>query len=205
VAKAGQETAVATRLEREKGMTHLTLYAPDHPRLLSIIAGACAASQANIIGAQVYTTNDGMALDTITLNRRFKEDEDETRSVTHIGTLITKALKGEIVLSEALAALDEKTASRMERTAFTLVPEVSLNNGWSHRHTMIEFSGLDRPGLLHSLTSTLSALNLNITSAHIVTFGEKAVDVFYVSDLMGGKIEREDRQKLIQKKLLAVF
>ena len=53
---------------------------------------------------------------------------------------------------------------------------------------MVEVTGLDRPGLLYELTATLSKLNLNIASAHVATFGERVVDVFYVTDLMGAQI-----------------
>ena len=49
-------------------------------------------------------------------------------------------------------------------------------------------NGLDRIGLLYDLTEALFGLNLNIASAHITTFGERAVDVFYVTDLTGAKI-----------------
>jgi [protein-PII] uridylyltransferase len=55
----------------------------------------------------------------------------------------------------------------------------SLYNGRGHR--------LDRTGLLYELTATLSKLNLNIASAHVATFGERVVDVFYVTDLMARK------------------
>ena len=63
-----------------------------------------------------------------------------------------------------------------------------VNNALSDQFTVIEVAGLDRPGLLYELTSTMSDLNLDITSAHITTFGEKAVDVFYVTDLTGKKV-----------------
>ena len=69
-----------------------------------------------------------------------------------------------------------------------LEPAVTINNGWSNRYTMMEVTGLDRPGLLFELTATLSKLNLNIASAHVATFGERVVDVFYVTDLFGAKI-----------------
>ena len=75
----------------------------------------------------------------------------------------------------------------------------------SRRHTVVEVSGLDRPGLLRDLTATLSSLNLNIGSAHIVTFGEKAVDSFYISDLTGQKINAPARQAAIKRRLLADF
>ena len=73
------------------------------------------------------------------------------------------------------------------------------------RHTVVEVSGLDRPGLLFALTNTLSRLNLNIASAHVATFGERAVDVFYVTDLMGAKITGAARQSTIRRALVAVF
>ena len=71
--------------------------------------------------------------------------------------------------------------------------------------TVIEVAGLDRPGLLYELTSAISDLNLDITSAHITTFGEKAVDVFYVTDLTKKKITSETRQKAIRERLLSVL
>ena len=70
---------------------------------------------------------------------------------------------------------------------------------------MIEVSGLDRPGLLYDLTNTISRLNLNIASAHIATFGERAVDVFYVTDLTGAKVTSPQRVAAIRKALLPAF
>ena len=64
---------------------------------------------------------------------------------------------------------------------------MTINNQWSNRYTMVEVTGLDRPGLLYELTATLSKLNLNIASAHVATFGERVVDVFYVTDLFGAQ------------------
>ena len=71
----------------------------------------------------------------------------------------------------------------------------------SNRFTVIEINGLDRIGLLYDLTEALYKLNLNIASAHVTTFGEKAVDVFYVTDLTGAKIENTTRHKQIESAL----
>jgi [protein-PII] uridylyltransferase len=70
---------------------------------------------------------------------------------------------------------------------------------------MVEVTGLDRPGLLYELTATLSKLNLNIASAHVATFGERVVDVFYVTDLLGDKITSATRQAATKRALLQVF
>ena len=89
--------------------------------------------------------------------------------------------------------------------AFKVAPEVLLDNALSNQFTVIEVSGLDRPGLLFELTNTLSDLNLDITSAHITTFGEKAVDVFYVTDLTNKKITSPPRRNAIRERLLPVL
>ena len=185
-----------------RGVTELTIVAPDHPRLLSIIAGACAGGGGNIVDAQIFTTSDGLALDTITLSRAFERDEDELRRAGRIAGSIEKTLRGEIRLGELVAA----RRGRDERSrAFALAPDVTISNSLSSRYTVIEVSGLDRPGLLYDLTSALSKLNLNIGSAHIVTFGEKAVDSFYVTDLTGLQIVSAPRQAAIKRHLLAIF
>ena len=89
--------------------------------------------------------------------------------------------------------------------AFAVEPEVRLNNQWSNRFTVIEVIGLDRPGLLYELTSTISKLGLNIASAHVATFGERAVDVFYVTDLIGAKIDQPSRQAAIKRALIQLL
>ena len=65
---------------------------------------------------------------------------------------------------------------------------MTLDNELSDRFTVIEVECLDRHGLLYDLTHTISELSLDIASAHIATFGERVVDTFYVTDLVGHKI-----------------
>ena len=85
------------------------------------------------------------------------------------------------------------------------VAEVMLNNQWSNRFTVVEVTGLDRPGLLYELTATISKLNLNIASAHVATFGERVVDVFYLTDLMGAQITSPTRQAAIKRAIIPLF
>jgi [protein-PII] uridylyltransferase len=199
---AGKTLATSVGFDASRGVTELTVFAPDHPWLLSIIAGACALGGANIVDAQIYTTTDGLALDTISLSREFERDEDETRRAARIGDAIEKALRGEIKLPDIVA---KRAPPKGRLKAFAVEPEVSINNQWSNRYTVVEVTGLDRPGLLYELTTTLSKLNLNIASAHVATFGERAVDVFYVTDLTGAQITAATRQAAIKRPLLALF
>ncbi len=82
---------------------------------------------------------------------------------------------------------------------------MEINNTLSNKFTVIEVEGLDRPGLLSELTGLISDLSLDIASAHITTFGEKVIDSFYVTDLVGHKISNASRQGTIRRKLLALL
>jgi [protein-PII] uridylyltransferase len=200
--KDGKALATTVAFPAVRGVTEVTVLAPDHPWLLSTIAGACAASGANIVDAQIYTTTDGRALDTIAVTREFELDEDEARRAQRITGMVEKALRGDVRLPEMLA---KRAASKGRQRAFALEPEVTINNNWSTRYTMVEVTGLDRLGLLFELTAALSKLNLNIASAHVATFGERVVDVFYVTDLFGAKIASATRQAAIKRALMSLF
>jgi [protein-PII] uridylyltransferase len=198
--QAGHKLAINVGFDEARAVTELTLLAPDHPWLLSIIAGACASAGANIVDAQIYTTTDGRALDTIAISREYELDEDEARRATRIGQMIEDVLEGKLRLPEAVARRAESRSGRVR--PFVVEPEVTINNQWSELYTVIEVSGLDRPGLLYQLTTTISKLNLNIGSAHVSTFGERARDVFYVTDLLGAQITAPTRQAAIKSALL---
>lgn len=196
-----KKTKLATRVKTDAftAITELTVFAPNHARLLSLFAGACAAAGANIMGAHITTTRDGYALDTFLLARAFQFDEDEMRRGKRIGEMITRLLEGK---EEIVSLLNQKKPGLRGVEAFTVEPEVIITNDLSQRLTVIEVAGRDRPGLLFDLTTALSDLSLDIASAHITTFGEKAVDVFYVTDLLGKQITSEGRQDTIRARLL---
>jgi [protein-PII] uridylyltransferase len=197
--QAGHQLSINVGFDEARAVTELTILATDHPWLLSIIAGACASAGANIVDAQIYTTTDGRALDTIAISREYDRDEDEGRRATRIGEMIEQVLEGKLRLPEVVA---RKAANRGKVRAFVVEPEVTINNQWSDRYTVIEVSGLDRPGLLYQLTTAISKLNLNIASAHVATFGERARDVFYVTDLLGAQINAPTRQAAIKSALI---
>ena len=200
--RAEEVFAGSMRVQAFEGITEVSFYTPDHPRLLSLIAGACTMCDASIIGAQIFSTRDGYALDTFRLRRSFQSDEDEKVRATRIIETVKQLLQGK---RQVLIDLGKVSRQNKRLKPFRLPAQVSVSNAISEKFTVIEVMGLDRTGLLHQLTRQISDLNLTIGSAHIGTYGEKAVDVFYVTDLTGLKIDAKPRQKKIRDALLAIF
>jgi [protein-PII] uridylyltransferase len=200
--RAGHVLATMVRTDAFRAITEITVLAPDHPRLLSIITGACAAAGANIADAHVYTTTDGRALDTILINREFAVDEDELRRAGTIGRMIEDVLSGKRRLPEVIAT---RAKAKKKTKAFHIPPSVTISNGLSNKFTVIEIECLDRTGLLADITAGIADLSLDIQSARITTFGEKVIDTFYVTDLVGQKVTNENRQNGIVARLKTVM
>jgi [protein-PII] uridylyltransferase len=200
--RAGHPFAGSIRIKAFEGITEVSFYTPDHPRLLSLIAGACTMQDASIIGAQIFSTRDGRAIDTFRLKRSFTSDEDEKVRATRIIDTVKQLLQGQ---RQVLIDLGKQSRHNKRLRPFALPAHVVVSNAISEKFTVIEVSGLDRIGLLYALTRQIADLSLTIGSAHIGTYGEKAVDVFYVTDLTGQKIDSKARQKKIHDALMSVF
>lgn len=203
MARAFNGSGIASRFaaEESRDATKACLYMADHPGLFSRMAGAFALAGANVVDARTYTTADGMACSAFWI----QDGEGHPYAPHNLDRLketIEKTLRGQLV---ARRALSEKQKDKPRDLSFTVPPRILFDNKGSDIHTVIEVNARDRLGLLHALTRTLAALNVNIVSAIIATYGEHAVDVFYVKDVFGLKIRGAAKQRQIEQALLAAI
>jgi [protein-PII] uridylyltransferase len=200
VAAAGDATLhVEAQVYPDRGATLVTVYAADHPGLFYRIAGAIHVAGGNIIDARIHTTRDGMALDNFLVQDPFGQPFDEEARLTRLKTGIADALANRARLSERLKT---KAPVRPRADAFSIEPNVFIDNKASNRFTVIEVNARDRPALLYSLANALFQSKVTIHSAHVATYGERAVDTFYLTDLIGDKISSTSRLKTIERRLL---
>jgi len=200
----GEPFRIETCDEPEKGICEVTVYAPDHPGLFANIAGALALSRASIVDAKINTLNNGMALDTFAILINKGDGSARAADQSRLRQRIADAIQGKIKPSREFAERQE-TEIRSRTQVFKVPPRVLIDNKASNTHTVIEINGRDRPGFLHDVTAALTEEGLQISSAHIATFGERVVDVFYVKDVFGLKIESELKTDGVRKRLLAAI
>ena len=118
--------------------------------------------------------------------------------------LIEQALSGQIRLRDAIGKSSKALLGRRIR-AIHVPPRVVIDNHASHTHTVLEVNGRDRPGLLHDVTAAMNEQGLQIASAHVTTYGVRAVDVFYVKDVFGLKVENDRKLAQLREALLAAL
>jgi [protein-PII] uridylyltransferase len=194
----GAPLVVDKRIDAERAVTEITLYTADHPGLFSRIAGALAVSGANIVDAKIMTMANGMALDTFWVQDRAGGAFDRPDKLDRLAETCERVLTGDLKLHVELA---RPPAIPSRTRVFAVAPRVLIDNKASASHTVVEVNGRDRPGLLYEVTRELTRLNLQVSSAKISTYGEKVVDVFYVKNLFGHKVEHPMKLDEIRKTL----
>ena len=200
----GAPLTVDTQPLPARAVTEVTIYTADHAGLFSRIAGALAVAGASIVDARIHTLTNGSALDTFWIQDAAGGAFDAPHRLARLHILVEQALSGRLGLESEIRRTASALIGRRMR-AIHVPPRVVIDNRASNTHTVLEVNGRDRPGLLHDVTAAISEQGLQIASAHVTTYGVRAVDVFYVKDVFGLKVENERKLATLRLALLAAL
>ena len=197
----GEKLAIGARSGESEVVTDVVIYTPDHPGLFSRLAGAISLSNGSIVGAKIFTTTDGYALDVFRVQDTAGGPFGDGGRIERLKQTVLKTLAGEILPRVQF----KKRAPGRRIAAFKTRSRVNFDNEASAASTVVEVESLDRVGLLYEITRTLFEMGLSISSAVVVTYGELAVDVFYVRDGFGHKVTHPARLAAIEEGLMKVL
>ena len=157
---------------------------------------------ATIVDARIFGARDGMVIDTFRIQDMEGRAFDGAARLARLSATIEMTLANDLKPRAGIAEREEALrASRL--SVFKVAPRVLVDNRASASRTVIEINARDRAGLLFDLARALVGLRLAVGSARIATWGERAVDVFYVKDSFGMKVTGEDRLARVKETLLA--
>jgi [protein-PII] uridylyltransferase len=168
------------------GATRISVFTPDTEGLFYRVCAGLASAGASIIDARIHTTRDGMALDNLLVLDGQARAYSDRRLKNRLVKAVTQALLAKVPPPLTSAASPGRTA------AFNVAPFVAIAERASTRTTVVEVNARDRPALLASLTRAIHECRHRIHSAHIATYGERAVDVFYLTRADGRKLQPDD-------------
>lgn len=190
---------ISFKIDEFRDKTEVIVISPDHPGLFSKVCGALALSGVDIAGARIFTSKAGMALDVFDVQTRNESTAvNDPARLERMRIAIEQALTGELWLDRELS----RTLPNSKTKHFEVAPRVMIDNQGSATYTLVEINARDRPGLLYDISRCLVDIGVITGSAHIATYGERAVDVFYVRDLFGHKLRSESKLKRLKDGLL---
>ncbi|MGB3739684.1 MAG: [protein-PII] uridylyltransferase [Pontixanthobacter sp.] len=194
-----EELSIHCEYDDDRGATLVSVIAADHPGLFYRIAGGIHLAGANIIDARIHTARSGWAIDNFLIQDPHGDPFREERQLTRIKQAIGDALANRVELAPRLA---RRPLPISRSKAFPVRPRVLFENDASNRFTVVEIHARDRPALLNRVARTLFEHGLIVHSAHITAYGERAADIFYVTDPIGEKVVNADRLATIEEELL---
>ena len=180
-----------------RAVTEIVVYTPDHPGLFSQLAGAVSLCGGSIVDAKAFTTSDGFALDVFSIQDEQGAPFSDAGRIERLRESIERTLKGQVRPRTLLSG----RRSTRRQSAFQVAARVGFDNEASTTATVVEVEGRDRPGLLYDVTQAIFESGLSISSAMVATYGERAVDVFYVRDGFGHKVRHPGRLSAVEAKL----
>ena len=167
--------------------TELLVVAPDHHGLFSLISGLVAASGFDVVSAKIITRSDGYALDTFYLQNKDKKPivDDYTRKklIKNIST----GLEGGLNIEKELNIKWKETPARYR--AIKAPVRVIFDNKTSNNYTILEVKCKNAPGVLYRITKVITNLGCQINTANVSTYGDRVVDIFYLKNAFGSKID----------------
>ncbi|MGB1540573.1 MAG: hypothetical protein ACPG80_06410, partial [Rickettsiales bacterium] len=196
---APSHVALEVSVNQEHAITSLLIATEDRKALFAYISGALTSIGANIVNAKVFTLKNGMAIEQFFVQDLQGNAYDHPDRIARLESMLGSQA-GETAFPPAKIA---RRASRLD--VFKIPPRVIIENNVSSHHTVVEVNGRDRPGFLYTITKTLAELELGISTAHISSYGLRAVDVFYVKDKFGMKVASESKLKQIREHLIAAL
>ncbi len=199
-AAAQEKARAAVTVEPRGGIVEALVYADDRKGLLADLAGAVAAAGASVRSVQAMTTEDGKAIDIFAVQSVEGAPIEDGEAIRK---LHAKLLAAALSPPRAKPSFSRRIGDK--RALFAVAPEVRLDLDASAECIVVEAEGRDRPGLLYDLCAAVADLGLTIASAHIATYGARAVDAFYVKETDGSKPSGAARLKAIEARLLAAL
>jgi len=172
-----------------RGGTEVFVYTKDKPNIFYNIVSLLGSKQLSIHDAKIITSRKGYTANTfVVLDQQGRPIDDINRA-----NIIEEALTN--VLSESQCLIKPRPlAKRFEQ--FNIPTQVNFIDTKTKNATMLEILALDTPGLLATIADVFQQCEVHIHSAKITTFGEKAEDVFTLSNKDSQELTLEEQEAL---------
>ncbi len=189
----------------DEGDADITICAHNRlvPALFSRVAGTLTAKDMIVRDARITTFRDDVVLDEFRVRDPKMGSFIDHNRWERIRRALLDTLNGRVEVASLFAG-GHGRISHEEIDFSHTEPMVKVDNETSDSFSIIDVFAADRQGLLYVITSAIAELGLLIFFSRIATKADRIVDVFYVKDEEGNKVENPERIADIRARLLDV-
>ena len=180
--------------------TELLVITPDHHGLFSQISGLVASSGYDIVSAKIITRSDGYALDTFFLQNKERKPISDINLRKKLLETITKGLEGNFNIEKALNIKWKEIPARFRAVKAPI--RVIIDNKTSDQYTILDIKCKNAPGVLYKITKIITSLGLQINTANVSTYGDRVVDIFYLKNAFGSKVDDNTTIEKVKNSIL---
>ena len=182
---------VALKETLKTGGTEVLVYAPQEQFTFALVTSVLDEFGLSIEDARIIPLDNDQSLSIYTILESDGEAIEESSRREKIRQRLLSALNTE----DSGPVKITRKAPRQVRM-FSTSTSVSFAEDSNNSRTVMELISGDRPGLLAETGQVLRDQNIFIRMAKIVTVGERAEDVFYVTDNKGQPLSEAAQEKL---------
>ncbi len=202
IKKSGKKTFIKINQNKQKIVTELLVYTKDTPGLLYKLSGGVSVSGFNVTEAKVSTLKNGMALDILLI----KDLNGEMLDPIYHFPVLEKNIRDSLFNVNLLQKnLIKEKKENIKKNLFKIKTNIFIDNDASNKHTILEINTFDRVGLIYDLTKKLYELGFEISSAKILSMGERANEIFYIQDFNGKKLQSNKKINKLKTSIMSLL
>ena len=192
------DTPLIIFYERKQGDgTEIFIHTKDNSNLFTIITTSIEQMNLTVMDARIFTSKNNFTLDTFLV---LEADGSQLDNKVRIDELKKKLTQNILQTEDSTSAINQHIPRAVKH--FKFPTQVDFEDNEIQKQTMMKVVAYDRPGILSEIGAAMQHCDVTLHKAKVATYGEKAEDIFFITDNKGEKVLDEKQLECLEKTII---
>ena len=188
---------ILLRKRPQSNGTEIFIHTEYNSQLFTIITSLIEQINLSVLDARIFTSKDNYTLDTFLV---LEADGSQLDNENRIEELKEKLTQNILQTEDSISAISQHIPRAVKH--FKFPARVSFEDNEIQKQTMMKVTAYDRPGILSQIGSAMNDCGVTLHKAKIATYGEKAEDIFFITDKKGKSISDKQLFKCLENSII---
>ncbi len=191
---------ILCRRASQRGGTEIFIYTHNRRNLFATITLVLEQQGMNVVDARIFSSSSDFTLDTFLILDADNKPVKDQEIITQLHTILQQKIRANDAEIKPLAINLPRQAKH-----FKFATRIQIETDEQNQRTILSITAYDRPGLLSRIATALSQCEVQIQNARIATYGERAEDIFFISDRQNQPVKDEQQIDCLKKNILELL